>query len=75
MTKIDKTVCSTDELHTNAIYKQALDTYKDTKVKAADKYIKDLEALNSQLENVAKEFNKSIQERSAKAEEKIENSC
>ena len=30
---------------------------------------KDIEAINAQLEKVAKEFNKNIQERSAKAEE------
>ena len=69
--KIDKTVYSTDELLAYAIYKQALDTYKETKDKAIEKYSKDLEALNAQLETVAKEFNKNIQERSTKAEEEI----
>ena len=52
-----------------AIYKQALDTYKETKAKAPEKYIRYLEALKAQLEKVAKEFNKSMQERSTKAEE------
>ena len=45
--KIDKTVYSTDELQAYAIYKQALDTYKDTKDKAANKYSKYLEALEA----------------------------
>ena len=40
--KTDKTVYSTDELQAYAIYKQALDTYKDTKAKAAEKYNKNL---------------------------------
>ena len=67
--KIDKTVYSTDKLQAYAIYKQALDTYKETKDKASEKYSKDLEVLNIQLEKVAKEFNKNKQERSAKEEE------
>ena len=67
--KIDKNVYSTDELHTYAIYKQALDTYKETTDKASEKYSKDLEVLNIQLEKVAKEFKKNIQERATKAEE------
>ena len=54
--KIDKTVYSTDELQTYAIYKQALDTYKETKDKAAEKYSKELETLNAKLEMVAKEI-------------------
>ena len=66
---IDKTVYSTDELQAYAIHKQALDTYKETKDKAAEKYSKDLEILNNQPEHVAKEINKNIQKRSAKAEE------
>ena len=67
--KIDKTVYSTDELQAYTICKQALDTYKDTKAKAAEKYSKDLEVLNIQLEKAAKEFNQNIQDRTAKAEE------
>ena len=43
--KIDKTVYSTDELQAFAIYKPALDTYKETKDKATIKYNKDLEVL------------------------------
>ena len=61
--KIDKTVYSTDELQAYAIYKQAVDTYKSTKEKATEKYSKDVEVLNLELEKVAKEFNKKIQER------------
>ena len=67
--KIDKTVHSTDELQAYAISKQALDTYKNTKEKATEKYSKDLEVLNSGLDKVAKEINKKIQERDAVAEE------
>ena len=66
---IDKTAYSTDELQAYAIYKQALDTYKETKNKAAEKYIKNLEVLNIKLEKIAKEFNQNIQERAARAEE------
>ena len=67
--KIDKTEYSTDELQAYAIYKQALDTYKNTKEKATAKYTKDLEVLNIELDKVAKEINKKIQERDAVAEE------
>ena len=48
--KIDKTLYSTDDLLAYAIYKQALDTYKETKDKTAEKYSKGLEALNAQLQ-------------------------
>ena len=67
--KIDKTVYSTDELQAYAIYKPALDTYKETKDKATIKYNKDLEALETEFDKVAKEINKNIKERSAKKEE------
>ena len=56
--KIDKTIYSTDELQAYAIYKQALDTYKDTKDKAANKHSEDLEALETELDRIAKEINK-----------------
>ena len=67
--KIDKTEYSTDELQAYAIYKPALDTYKNTKEKVTEKYTKDLEVLNSELDKVSKEINKNIQEREAVAEE------
>ena len=46
---IDKTVYSTDELQAYVIYKQVLDTYKETKDKAAEKYSKHLEAIMHNL--------------------------
>ena len=52
-----------------AIYKPALDTYKNTKEKITEKYTKDLEVLNAELDKVSKETNKKIQEREAVAEE------
>ena len=67
--KIDKTDYSTDELQAYAIYKSALDTYKDTKEKVTEKYTKDLEVLNAELDKVSKEINKKIQEREEVAEE------
>ena len=70
--KIDKTVYSTDELQAYAIYKPALDTYKETKDKATIKYSKDLEALETEFDKVAREINKNTKERSAKKEEKRE---
>ena len=48
--KIDKTIYSTDELQAYAIYKQVLDMYKETKDRAPEKYSKDHEAINAQLE-------------------------
>ena len=67
--KIDKTEYSTDELQAYAIYKPAVDTYKNTKEKITAKYTKDLEVLNLELDKVAKEINKDLQEREAVAEE------
>ena len=67
--KIAKTEYSTDELQAYAIYKPALDTYKTTKEKITEKYIKDLEVLNAELDKVSKEINKKIQERQEAAEE------
>ena len=58
----DKTEYSTDELQAYAIYKPAVDTYKNTKEKVTEKYTKDLEVLNLELDKVAKEINKKIQE-------------
>ena len=67
--KIDKTEYSTDELQAYAIYKPAVDTYKNIKEKITAKYTKDLEVLNLELDKVAKEINKNLQEREAVAEE------
>ena len=67
--KIDKTEYSTDELQAYAIYKLAVDTYKNTKEKVTEKYTKDLEVLNAELDKVSKEINKKLQEREAVAEE------
>ena len=49
--------------------KPAVDTYKNTKEKVTEKYTKDLEGLNAELDKVSKEINKKIQEREAEAEE------
>ena len=67
--KIDKTEYSTDDLQAYAIYKLAVDTYKNTKDKVTEKYTKDLEVLNVDLDKIAKEINKDLQEREAVAEE------
>ena len=60
---------STDELQAYAIYKPALDTYKNTKEKVTEKYTKDLEVLNAELDKVSKEISKKIQERQEVAED------
>ena len=67
--KIDKTEYSTDELQAYAIYKPAVDTYKNTKEKVTEKYTKYLEVLNLELDNVAKEINTKLQEREVVTEE------
>ena len=67
--KIDKTEYSTDDLQAYAIYKLAVDTYKNTKEKVNEKYTKDLEVLNLELDKISKEINKGLQEREAVAEE------
>ena len=43
--------------------------YKHTKEKVTEKYTKDLEVLNAELDKVSKEINKRIQERQEVAEE------
>ena len=45
--KIHKAEYSTDELQAYAIYKPAVDTYKNTTEKVTEKYTKDLEVLNA----------------------------
>ena len=67
--KIDKTEYSIDELQAYAIYKPAVDTYKNTKERITEKYTKYLEVLNLELDKVSKEINKKIQEREAVAED------
>ena len=67
--KIDKTVYSTDDLQAYAIYKPALDTYKETNDKATIKYNKELETLELEFDKVAREINKKIKERGKKKEE------
>ena len=67
--KVDKTVYSTDELQAYAIYKPALDTYKETKDKATIKYNKELETLELEFDKVAREINKNVKERSEEKEE------
>ena len=48
-------------LQAYAIYKPALDIYKNTKEKVTEKYTKDLEVLNAELDKVSKEINKKMQ--------------
>ena len=67
--KIYKTEYSTGELQAYAIYKPAVDTYRNTKGKVTEKYTKDLEVLNTEIDRVSKEINKKIQEREEVAEE------
>ena len=50
--KTDKTEYSTDELQAYAVYKPAVDTYKNTKEKVNEKYTKYLEVLNAELDKV-----------------------
>ena len=44
------------------MYKPAVDTYKNTKEKITEKYTKDLEVLNLELDKVSKEINQRLQE-------------
>ena len=63
--KIDKTEYSTDELQAYAIYKPAVDTYKHTKEKVTEKYTKDLEVLNAELDNFKGNRQEDTRERSS----------
>ena len=76
--KIDKTVYSTDELQAYAIYKPELDTYKETKDKATIKYNKDLEALETEFDKVAKKsirtYKKELQRKKKRKENRYYNS-
>ena len=65
--KVDKTMCSTDELQAYAIYQPALDIYKETKDRATIKYNKELETLELEFNKVAREINKKIKDKLMKS--------
>ena len=58
--KIDKVELTLDDLQAYAIYSTAVNTFKETKDKTTKQYNKDLEAIELEIDELAKEINKQI---------------
>ena len=58
--KIDKVELTLDDLQVYAIYSTAINTFKETKDKRTKQYNKDLEAIELEIDELAKEINKQI---------------
>ena len=58
--KIDKVELTLDDLQTYAIYSTAINTFKETKDKTTKQYNKDLEAVELEIDELAKEINRQI---------------
>ena len=58
--KIDKVELTLDDLQAYAIYSTAINTFKETKDKTTKQYNKDLEAVELEIDELAKEINRQI---------------
>ena len=58
--KIDKVELTLDDLQAYAIYSTAINTFKETKDKTTKQCNKDLEAIELEIDELAKEINKQI---------------
>ena len=58
--KIDKVELTLDDLQACAIYSTAINTFKETKDKTTKQYNKDLEAIELEIDELAKEINRQI---------------
>ena len=58
--KIDKVELTLDDLQAYAIYSTAINTFKETKDKTTKQYNKDPEAIELEIDELAKEINKQI---------------
>ena len=58
--KIDKVELNLDDLQTYAIYSTAVNTFKETKDKITKQHNKDLEAIELEIDELAKEINRQI---------------
>ena len=58
--KIDKVELTLDDLQAYAIYSTAINTFKETKDKTTKQYNKDLEEVELEIDELAKEINKQI---------------
>ena len=58
--KIDKVELTLDDLQAYAIYLTAINTFKETKDKTTKQYNKDLEEIELEIDELAKEINKQI---------------
>ena len=61
-----------DDLQAYAIYSTAINTFKETKDKTTKQYNKDLEAIELEIDGLAKEINKQILTREQKQKRQIE---
>ena len=58
--KIDKVELILDDLQAYAIYSTAINTFKETKDKTTKQYNKDLEVIELEIDELAKEINRQI---------------
>ena len=58
--KIDKVELTLDDMQAYAIYSTAINTFKETKDKTTKQYNKDLEEIELEIDELAKEINKQI---------------
>ena len=58
--KIEKVELTLDDLQAYAIYSTAVNTFKETKDKTTKQHNKDLEAIELEIDNLAKEINRQI---------------
>ena len=58
--KIDKVELNLDDLQAYAIYSTAINTFKETKDKTTKQYNKDLETIELEIDELAKEINRQI---------------
>ena len=58
--KIDKVELTLDDLQAYAIYSTAINTFKETKDKTTKQYNKDLETIELEIDELAKEINRQI---------------
>ena len=58
--KIDKVELTLDDLQAYAIYSTAINTFKETKDKTTKQYNKDLETIELEIDELAKEINRQL---------------
>ena len=70
--KIDKVELTLDDLQAYAIYSTATNTFKETKNKTTKQYNKDLETIELEIDELAKEINRQILSREQQQQQKTD---